>query len=255
MDLKKHWDNVAEEIQNRQSNYNLVGYESVLDSYIRKRFEKVFRKLNIFENSIIEIGSGVGANLVICEEKGSKRIIACDISEKLLKITKARFKEKRKFEFILIDGKNIPLKDEEIDSSFTVTVLQHISNLKILEKLTKEICRITKKNIVIFEDIAPLGKGVKSEDYVVRDKETYIKLIEKNGFKLKSQSLISLKYSLLFLGAINSLFLYKKKEGAKSTKLENLVSKTFLKISSKLDNLKILNKSPRGLSILIFEKL
>ena len=255
MDLKKHWDNVAEEILNRKTNKHLVGYDSVLDIYIRRRFEKVFRKLDIFKNTILEIGSGVGGNLAICEEKGSKRIIGCDISEKLLKITQERFKDYSQFEFLLIDGKNIPLKDNEIDSSFTVTVLQHISNKIILEKLAKEICRVTKKNIVIFEDIAPFGKGIISEDYVVRDINAYIKLIEKNGFKLKSKSLISLKYSLLFLGAINSLFIYKKKEGAKSTVFENLISKILLKISSKLDQNKYLNRSPRGLSILKFEKL
>ena len=133
------------------------------------------------------------------KKKGSKRIVGCDISEKLLKITQQRFKDDSQFEFLLIDGKNIPLKNDEIDSSFTVTVLQHISNKSIIEKLTKEICRITKKNIVIFEDIAPFGKGTISEDYVVRDKDTYINLIEKNGFKLKSSSIISLNYSLFFL--------------------------------------------------------
>ena len=69
MDLKKHWDNVAEEILNRESNKHLVGYDSVLDSYIRRKFENVFRKLDIFENSIMEIGSGVGGNLFICKEK------------------------------------------------------------------------------------------------------------------------------------------------------------------------------------------
>ena len=75
---------------------------------------------------------GAGANLEICVEKHSKRIVACDISDKLLNLAKSRLN--KKCEFILIDGESIPLDNDEINSSFTVTVLQHISNDKMLKK-------------------------------------------------------------------------------------------------------------------------
>ena len=252
MDLKKHWNNVAEEINKRERNQFLVGYDSVLDQYIRGEFEKIFRKLDIFKSSILEVGSGAGANLEICLEKNSKRIVACDISDKLLNLAKSRLN--KKCEFILIDGESIPLDNDEINSSFTVTVLQHISNEKMLKNLISEICRVTSSNVVLFEDIAPEGNGIKSEDYVVRDFNTYKNLMEENGFKLKKQSIIGLRYSLKILGAINSLFLYKKMEGSKSSFLEDYISKVILRLTSKLDKIEYLNKRDKGLCILEFIK-
>jgi len=65
---------------------------------------------------------------------------------------------------------------------------------------------------------------------------------EDNGFKLKKQSIIGLRYSLKILGAINSLFLYKKMEGSKSSFLEDYISKIILRLTSKLDKIKYLNK-------------
>ena len=86
----------------------------------------------------MEIGSGMGINLEICKEKNAQRMIGCDISDKLLNLAQKRLKGISNCEFILIDGENIPLSDQEIDCSFTVTVLQHTSNLEMLEKLTSE---------------------------------------------------------------------------------------------------------------------
>ena len=166
MDLKKHSNSVAEEIDKRKA-ISFWWFDSVLDQYIRGEFEEIFRNLDIFKSSILEVGSGAGANLEICIENHAKRIVACDISDKLLNLAKSRLN--KKCEFILIDGESIPLDNNEINSSFTVTVLQHISNEKMLKNLISEICRVTSSNVVLFEDIAPEGNGIKTEDYVVRD--------------------------------------------------------------------------------------
>ena len=48
MDLKKHWNNVAEQIIKRDGDTLLVGYDNVLDRYIRNKFEEIFNYINFF---------------------------------------------------------------------------------------------------------------------------------------------------------------------------------------------------------------
>lgn len=242
-------------MQSRDSNNLIAGYDSVLDRYIRKEFETVFYKKDIFRDSILEIGSGSGINLEICAKMHAKRIIACDISDKLLNIAKKRLKNNDKFEFYLIDGKNLPFKNYEVHNSFTVTVLQHISEKNNLEKLVSEMCRVTKNKILIFEDVSTKTNSIFSEDYVVRNPSIYYKMFEKFGFKLKSADCINLSYTLKILGALNSLFLYKKMEGSQSSRIEDFISRKLLKISAKLDNLRFLNKNFNGLSVFEFERI
>lgn len=255
MDLKEYWNSVAEKMQKRDSNNLLVGYDSVLDRYIRNEFEKVFCQQDIFKSSILEIGSGSGINLEICIKMKAKRIIACDISDKLLNLAKKRLIHNDNCEFHLIEGANLPFENCEIDTSFTVTVLQHISDKENLEKLVSEMCRTTKNKILIFEDVSTNKNSISSEDYVVRNPSFYYEIFRKNGFKIKSSDCINLRYSLKILGTFNSLFLYKKMEGSQSSNIEDFISRQLLKLSSRLDQMKFLNKNFNGLSVFVFEKI
>ena len=72
MDLRKHWNSVSDLILERGSDNLLAGFDCVLDRYIRREFEKEFRKQNLFSGSVMEIGNGMGINLEICKEKTHK---------------------------------------------------------------------------------------------------------------------------------------------------------------------------------------
>ena len=46
-----------------------------------------------------------------------------------------------------------------------------------------------------------------------------------------------------------------KMEGSKSTLFEDILCNAILKVSSRLDKIKILNKKQKGLSVMLFEKI
>jgi ubiquinone/menaquinone biosynthesis C-methylase UbiE len=71
--------------------------------------------------------------------------------------------------FESIDGTHLPFEDRSIDLSFTVTVLQHVTDAAMLEALVKDICRVTRDTVVIMEDIGQCERlGAKARASIAR---------------------------------------------------------------------------------------
>lgn len=212
-DVRTHWNDVANAITTRNSGTLLAGYDSPLDRFIRRTFLKQFLKINFADKNVAEIGSGSGLNLKIVSQSGVKSITAIDISEKMLELAKKSLGTPPcPSQFIHMDGKSIPLADQTVDITFTVTVLQHNSDVANLKQLATHIARITKEKIYLFEDTAKKEKG--TPDYMLRTNDFYKNLFEANGFKLVQIEPTKIYFTLRVFSLMNRLTgLYAKKEG------------------------------------------
>jgi len=76
-----------------------------------------------------------------------KLILGADISQTMCDIAR-NLRSFRNVRLTKIDGTHLPFEDRSIDSSFTVTVLQHITDAAMLEALVKDICRVTRDTVL-----------------------------------------------------------------------------------------------------------
>ena len=103
---------------------------------LHKTISTIMKKQNC--HNILEIGCGEAKLRSLPNYKG------LDFSEEIMRRNKLKT-------FIIADiTKKIPLKDKSYDASFIIDVLLHIPTDRI-EQAVKEICRVTKKCIIITE--------------------------------------------------------------------------------------------------------
>lgn len=94
--------------------------------------------------SILEIGCGIGNNLMIFED--FTNVVGIDISEYAIEIAKNRFP---KFRFYVSDATKIPL-NETFDLVFTCAVLEHIKPNDV-EHAMQELLRVSNHYILNIE--------------------------------------------------------------------------------------------------------
>jgi len=124
-----------------------------------KEVETVFKKEKV--KNILDLGCGVGRNLVYLSKKGFE-MFGLDLSkEGINQLKKILNKEKLKADLITADVyQKLPYKDNYFDSIISVQVLQH-SNEKNIIKAIKEIERVLKPGGIIF--ITLCGRYSKGE--------------------------------------------------------------------------------------------
>lgn len=251
-DVRTHWNDVASAITERNSGTQLAGYDSILDRYARAKFLKDFTSINVENKKVMEVGSGSGLNLQILDQGKAKSITAVDISEKMLELAKANMQNAQaEKNFIHIDGRNIPLADQAIDCSFTVTVLQHNSDVNSLTNLSKEIARVTKERIYLFEDTAKREKG--TPDYMLRPVSFYKNMFESNGFRLTQIQYNNMYFTQKVFSLFNRIFgLYNKKEGASTPIFAQILQYPFLPVTILLDKLFHFKE---GNTLMVFERI
>lgn len=107
-----------------------------------KRAEKLTQ---LFENQIpresriLDLGGGWGFYAEPLRRRGHKHLI--------LDVVKPGY---QKAPVVLYDGSNIPFPDQSFDVTLLVTVLHHVSDLEVL---FREVGRITRKRVVVIEDL------------------------------------------------------------------------------------------------------
>jgi len=87
-EVRSHWNDVADAIHKRNSGSQLAGYDSLLDRYTRSKFLKIFKKIDVSNKIVMEVGSGSGLNLKVLDEAKPLSIIAVDISDDKLSFAK-----------------------------------------------------------------------------------------------------------------------------------------------------------------------
>lgn len=105
--------------------------------------EKIFAPFLGWQDVILEIGSGGGRFTEILLPKCNK-LIATDTSPKMLELLRARFQDKSKIYYKLLDGQGLTsISDESVDAAFSYGVFVHIQHWDIFNYLS-ELNRVLK---------------------------------------------------------------------------------------------------------------
>jgi len=193
-DPKAHWTQVARSIRKRKGSSFLAGESDPYHAYKRKKMLKHFlERVSFAERTVLEVGCGPGGNLrLIAERFSPRRLIGVDISEEMLEIARERLVGYHNVELQETDSGHLNLPDRVADVSFTVTVLQHIADDDVFKRLVAEICRVTREEIVLIEDmpIAPAAGGADRHS-----PDRYRREVTQHGFRIEGMESLRLKLS------------------------------------------------------------
>jgi SAM-dependent methyltransferase len=248
-DTEDYWDKVAQEINARQGIKAIAGDDEPYYRYKRKLFLKLFDTIDFSKKSVLEVGSGPGANLDYLSIKGCKELTGVDISIEMIELSK-KLLQKTGIQVIKINGGKIPFGTDHFDIVFTSTVLQHNTDEIKLKELIMDICRVSKSDVIIFERIEKKIKG--HESNLGRPVEYYESLFKENNFTLTNTSFIKIQASYFVCGVIRKLFnRRKRKEGEPISGISRTLQTITLPFSKILDKI---TPSNRDLGMLYFKK-
>jgi SAM-dependent methyltransferase len=251
-DVRKHWDQVAKNIEARKDEEKLAGYNSLLDRKVRERFLAILREIDFNDKKVVELGCGTGLNMLELSKQNPSRLMGLDISKNMIAIAGETVKSiaDTRIEFLQIDGENIPLEERGFDIGITVTVLQHNSNDELLSRLSSNFAKIIKERLYIFEDTAKKTRG--TEDYMLRTIDQYRGIFESNGFSMIEVLIVKMYFTQKVFSLINRIFgLYKKTEGVGASRLLIFIQTLIYPLTGLLD--RVMN-SNEGLTMMVFER-
>ena len=154
---EEYWSDVAKQIADREDGNVVAGDDEPYYDYKRREFLSLFRKQTFSGKEVLELGPGPGGNLLELEKLGAAAIAGVDISQTMIDIARQRLKSSTTL--YKTDGKRIPLDDNSYDVVYSVTVLQHITDEEMLKSITREMARVSRNEILVFERIESTIKG------------------------------------------------------------------------------------------------
>ena len=133
----------------------IAGDDNPYYAYKRAKFLRRFLDtINFQSKAIMEVGFGPGGNIRhIATRHGPHLILGADISQTMYDIAQRNLRSFGNVKLAKIDGTHLPFDDRSVDLSFTVTVLQHVTDATMLKSLIGEICRVTRDTVILMEDI------------------------------------------------------------------------------------------------------
>jgi ubiquinone/menaquinone biosynthesis C-methylase UbiE len=192
-----YWTRVAQEIEKRGDINFVAGDDNPYYRYKRQKFLRRFLDTIIFDGkTALEVGFGPGGNLRhLATTQHPKMLYGADISQKMHDLASRNLRSFNNIRLAKTDGMHLPFVDQSIDISFTVTVLQHVTDGDMLKALIKDISRVTRESIVVMEDIGshPLlgGQGAG----VNRTVDTYKGAFAAHGFQLQNTDFLNTQIS------------------------------------------------------------
>jgi SAM-dependent methyltransferase len=228
-----YWDRVANNINSRKDLKIIAGDDEPYYRYKRNRFLSLLDKIDFTGKTVLEIGSGPGGNLNYIFNKGCRKVTGVDISKEMVSLSKELLNG-RDIEILKMDGKTLPFPAESFDIVFTSSVLQHNTNEEMLHQLLKEICRVAKKDILLFERIENRILG--HESNLGRPVSYYESILERNHFKLLGTQPLLIQASYFVCGVIRKVFNRRhRNEGEPLSRFSIALEKLTLPVTSLLD--------------------
>lgn len=240
--IEKYWSEVAKEIKQRKDSKFLAGESDAYWKYKRDKFIDSFRIIDMSEHStILEVGCGPGGNLLELTTIGAgKKIYGVDISQEMCRLSKDNLANYDKVGICRIDGNTLPFKNNAMDLVFSVTVLHHITDEKMLRNIMYEMCRVGKKEIILFEAVIPECRyhpPLLDDSFVARPITYYKDIMKEFRWKLIDEDLIITRASCIiahypFLGWN---LICRKLGWTQKLGISNLYLRMMLKITKHLD--------------------
>jgi hypothetical protein len=136
--------------------------------------------------------------------------------------------------FTKINGEQLPFENKRFDIVFSATVLQHNTDEMMMEAILKEMCRVSKDRVVLFERVEKTLKG--DELCMGRPVEYYANICREQGFTLVETKFINIQVSYLVSGAIRKMLNPNtRKEGQPLTPFATWCQKASLPLTKVLD--------------------
>lgn len=245
-----YWSEVAERIEQRGAENVIAGDDEPFYRYKREKFLKLLHSLDFSGKKVLEIGCGPGGNLNEIAKRGDvKELCAVDISDSMIKLARKNTKGKVKA-ITKINGQKIPYPDNTFDIVFSATVLQHNTDHAMMEQILSEMCRVSKRQVVLFEQIDNPMSG--DSLCYWRPVSAYQEIAEKNGLQLIETKFIDIYISYLVSGSIRKgLNPSTRKEGEPLNGFSIFLQNITLPITKQLDKV---FKAKKDVAKLVFQK-
>jgi len=240
---ERYWSRVAEELNKRGKNY-LAGDDDPFHRYKRQKFLDQFLDQIDFQNKkILEVGFGPGGNLLhIAKHQNPKRIFGADISQAMRDIACRNLNRyKNIIELHKINGCSLPFLDQSIDTTFSVTVLQHNTDGKMLRSLVGEMCRVTKDEVVIMEDVGDSERPCNDGSWIDRPVDFYKAMFSEFGYQMTSVDFLRLRitgwwYNKVYERIYKRVFNNSPKEGEPLPRSISMAIRIPMFLTRRLDN-------------------
>lgn len=249
MDPRLYWNNVAKRIAERKGKNVIAGDDEPYYRYKRKKFLKLFHQIDFSGKRILEVGPGPGGNLLEVLKHKPLELHGLDIAEEMVALARQNLAGLN-VSIEALNNQKFQYPHEYFDLSFTSTVLQHVTDEKVLKNLISEICRVTRKDVYIFERIEKRKKG--NDLNIGRTITDYTQLFATHSFELKKVQFLDIYVSYLTSGTIRKCFNSStRKEGEQISVTSRVLQNIILPISKVLDTI---IKQPRDLALLHFKR-
>ncbi len=244
-----YWSEVARKIRSRGNGNVIAGDDEPYYVYKRERFLALLQELDLEGKAVLELGCGPGGNLLELLKLKPASLTGADISSDMLELAKENTSG-NKVELVKVDGKELPFADDTFDLVMTATVLQHNTDDAMFRRTLREICRVSKKQVVLFERVED---SIKGDDLCMgRPVDYFGGICAERDFKLKDVTYVNIQASYLMAGAIRKgLNPSNRKEGEPLSKLSLGLQNGLLPLTKALDKVFTTN---RDLARMIFEK-
>ena len=244
-----YWNEVARRIRNRKKQNLVAGDDEPFYHYKRQKFLSLLNSISFSGKKILEVGPGPGGNLLEIHKQAPAELHGVDISDEMLALAKETIGT---LNIILhkTDGKTLDFPNRYFDIVITATVLQHITDEKILMQLVSSICKVSGSDVYLFERIEQKRKETNTN--IGRTINEYAALFNQHDFYLKECRFADLHVSYITSGLARKLFNKQdREEGEQASPFSKSIQKTILPFTRQLDKV---FKPKRDLAMLHFKK-
>jgi SAM-dependent methyltransferase len=196
-DPETYWSRVGRAIESRTEESFVAGDDNAYYKYKRQKFVRRFlNTIDVQATNVLEVGFGPGGNLKhIATHSDPTMLFGVDISQKMHDLATRNLRNFTNIRLVKIDGVHLPFDNKSLDKTFTVTVLQHITDEAMLKGLISEMCRVTTNEIIIMEDIGDSAELTASGACINRKVEVYKQICADQGFRLHQVQFLNTKIS------------------------------------------------------------
>jgi 2-polyprenyl-3-methyl-5-hydroxy-6-metoxy-1,4-benzoquinol methylase len=245
-----YWDEVARQINRREGANLVAGDDEPYYRYKRNKFLELLHSIDFAGKKILEVGSGPGGNLIEIYKQNPAELYGADISDEMITLAKKNTVNSG-INILKINGSELPFDDRHFDIVITATVLQHITDEKVVQTLIKNMCRATESDIYIFERIEQ--KRMEAATNTGRTVNEYTAIFAANGFFLQTTRYAHIHISYAVCGMARKIFNRgSRREAERVSRFSAGVQKAILPVTKQLDKL---FRQKRDLAMLHFKRI
>ena len=243
-----YWSTVAKRIKAREEKNVIAGDDEPYYRYKRERFLGMLHSVPFAGKTVLELGCGPGGNLLEVLKHQPTKLTAVDISQDMVDLANKNIGGQ--VEIIKINGTTLPFPDQAFDVAFTATVLQHNTDEEMMKKILREVCRVTRGQVVLFERVE---NSIKGDDLCKgRPVDYFAAICDEQGFDLKKVDFINIETSYLVCGAIRKgLNPGDREEGEPLNGVSIFLQNATLPLTKLLDKI---FTARRDLGMMVFER-